>query len=62
MAQHGLDAETRVEMRKMFREKGPASTIEEDVAAIAGDAPSCGRAAVPGKGLRDGRLGRTGKG
>jgi len=36
VAQHALDAETWVEMRKMFREKGPAPTIPEDVAALAG--------------------------
>jgi HEAT repeat protein len=36
VAQHKIDAETWVEMRKMFREKGPTPTIEEDVAALAG--------------------------
>jgi hypothetical protein len=36
VAQHKVDPETWVEMRKMFREKGPTPTIEEDVAALAG--------------------------
>ena len=35
-AQHAIDAETWVEMRKKFREKGPVPTIQEDVAALAG--------------------------
>jgi hypothetical protein len=35
-AQHALDPEQWIEMRKMFREKGPAPTIQEDVAALAG--------------------------
>jgi hypothetical protein len=35
VAQHAIDAEKWVEMRKMFREKGPAPTIQEDVAALA---------------------------
>jgi hypothetical protein len=35
-AQHEMDTETRIEMRKMFRHKGPTPTIEEDVAALAG--------------------------
>ena len=37
VAQHQMDAESWIEMRKMFREKGPTPTIEEDVAALAGD-------------------------
>ncbi len=36
VAQHKIDVETWVEMRKMVREKGPTPTIEEDVAALAG--------------------------
>jgi hypothetical protein len=36
VAQHKIDPETWVEMRKMFREKGPTPTIDEDVAALAG--------------------------
>jgi hypothetical protein len=36
LAQHQMDAETWIEMRKMFREKGPTPTIDEDVAALAG--------------------------
>ena len=35
-AQHEIDPETWIEMRKMFRPKGPTPTIEEDVAALAG--------------------------
>jgi len=35
-AQHEIDPETWIEMRKMFRNKGPTPTIEEDVAALAG--------------------------
>ncbi len=35
-AQHKIDTETWIEMRKMFRHKGPIPTIEEDVAALAG--------------------------
>jgi len=35
-AQHKLDPDTWIEMRKMFRPKGPASTIEEDIAALGG--------------------------
>jgi len=35
-AQHAIDTETWIEMRKMFRHKGPTPTIEEDVAALAG--------------------------
>ena len=35
-AQHKIDTETWIEMRKMFRYKGPMPTIEEDVAALAG--------------------------
>jgi len=35
-AQHQIDPETWIEMRKMFRPKGPAPTIEEDIAALAG--------------------------
>jgi hypothetical protein len=38
-AQHGIDLEDWILMRKMFRNKGPIPTIEEDVAALArGDA------------------------
>ena len=36
MAQHRLDSETWIEMRKMFRETGPKPSIEDDVAALAG--------------------------
>ena len=36
VAQHEIDAETWIEMRKMLREKGPAPSIAEDVAALAG--------------------------
>ena len=36
LAQHEFDTETWIEMRKMFREKGPTPTIEEDVAALTG--------------------------
>jgi hypothetical protein len=36
VAQHELEPETWIEMRKMFREEGPVPTIEEDVAALAG--------------------------
>ena len=35
-AQHEIDTETWIEMRKMFRYKGPIPTIEEDVAALVG--------------------------
>ncbi len=35
-AQHQIDPETWIEMRKMFRPKGPAPTIEEDIAALGG--------------------------
>jgi len=35
-AQHEIDPETWIEMRKMLRKKGPTPTIEEDVAALAG--------------------------
>ncbi len=35
-AQHKIDPETWIEMRKMFRPKGPTPTIEEDIAALAG--------------------------
>lgn len=35
-AQHQIDPETWIEMRKMFRPKGPTPTIEEDIAALAG--------------------------
>jgi hypothetical protein len=35
-AQHEIDPETWIEMRKMFRKKGPTLTIEEDIAALAG--------------------------
>jgi hypothetical protein len=35
-AQHQIDPETWIEMRKMLQDKGPAPTIEEDVAALAG--------------------------
>ena len=35
-AQHEIDPETWIEMRKMLRQKGPAPTIEEDIAALAG--------------------------
>jgi hypothetical protein len=35
-AQHEIDPETWIEMRKMFRNKGPTPTIEEDIAALAG--------------------------
>jgi hypothetical protein len=35
-AQHEIAPETWIEMRKMFRNKGPTPTIEEDVAALAG--------------------------
>jgi HEAT repeat protein len=35
-AQHEIDTETWIEIRKMFRHKGPTPTIEEDVAALAG--------------------------
>ena len=33
--QHEIDPETWIEMRKMLREKGPAPSITEDVAALA---------------------------
>jgi len=35
-AQHRIAPENWIEMRKMFRNKGPMPTIEEDVAALAG--------------------------
>jgi hypothetical protein len=35
-AQHEIDPEAWVEMRKMMREKGPPPSIEQDVAALAG--------------------------
>ena len=35
-AQHEIDPETWIEMRKMFRNKGPTTTIKEDIAALAG--------------------------
>ena len=35
-AQHEIVPENWIEMRKMFRNKGPIPTIEEDVAALAG--------------------------
>jgi len=35
-AQHQIDPQTWIEMRKMFRPKGTAPTIEEDIAALAG--------------------------
>jgi hypothetical protein len=35
-AQHEIPPETWIEMRKMFRNKGPTPTIEEDIAALAG--------------------------
>lgn len=35
-AQHKIDPETWIEMRKMFRTKGRTPSIEEDIAAIAG--------------------------
>jgi hypothetical protein len=35
-AQHQIDPETWIEMRKMFRPKGPAPTTEDDIAALAG--------------------------
>ncbi|MDX1775090.1 MAG: HEAT repeat domain-containing protein [Desulfobulbales bacterium] len=35
-AQHEIDSETWIEMRKMLRHKGPAPTIEENIAALAG--------------------------
>jgi hypothetical protein len=35
-AQHQIDPETWIEMRKMSRLKGPGPTIEEDIAALAG--------------------------
>ncbi|HEY7741806.1 MAG TPA: hypothetical protein VIA19_02070 [Burkholderiales bacterium] len=36
IAQHAIDPEQWVEMRKMLRPKGPAPAIKEDVAALAG--------------------------
>jgi hypothetical protein len=36
IAQHKLDVETWIEMRKAMRPKGPPPTIQEDVAALAG--------------------------
>jgi HEAT repeat protein len=36
VGQHELDPEVWIEMRKMARAKGPAPSIEEDVAALAG--------------------------
>ena len=35
-AQHKIDPEVWIEMRKMFRPEGPTPTIEEDIAALAG--------------------------
>jgi HEAT repeat protein len=35
-AQHQIDPENWIEMRKMYREKHPATSIAEDVAALAG--------------------------
>jgi hypothetical protein len=35
-AQHEIDPETWIELRKMIRKKGPAPTIEEDIVALAG--------------------------
>ncbi len=35
-AQHEIAPEAWIEMRKMFRDKGPAPTIEEDITALAG--------------------------
>ncbi len=35
-AQHEIDPENWIEMRKMFRHKGRIPSIEEDVAALAG--------------------------
>lgn len=35
-AQHGIAPENWIEMRKMFRNKKPIPTIEEDIAALAG--------------------------
>ena len=35
-AQHQVDPESWIEMRKMFRPEGPTPTIEEDIAALAG--------------------------
>jgi hypothetical protein len=35
-AQHQIDPETWIEMRKMLRNKGPVPAIEADVAALAG--------------------------
>jgi hypothetical protein len=34
--QHEIDPESWIEMRKMLREKGPAPSITEDVATLAG--------------------------
>jgi len=35
-AQHAIDPETWIEMRMMYRVKGPVPTVEEDVAALGG--------------------------
>lgn len=35
-AQHEIDPESWIEMRRLLREKGPAPSVEEDVAALAG--------------------------
>jgi HEAT repeat protein len=43
-AQHKIVPENWIEMRKMFRNKGPLPTIEEDIAALAGS--DGGRAAT----------------
>jgi hypothetical protein len=43
-AQHGVAPENWFEIRKMFRNKGPLPTVEEDVAALAGG--DGGRAAI----------------
>lgn len=37
LAQHQIDPETWIQMRKMFRDKIPATTIEEDIAALEGE-------------------------
>lgn len=36
LAQHEIEPEAWIEMRKMFREKGPTPAIEQDVAGLAG--------------------------
>jgi len=35
-AQHQIEPEVWIEMRKMYKPKGPAPTVEEDIAALAG--------------------------